>query len=126
MATQVGLGESSLQSVIMNSYPVFVDIHIDNRSSKDVKKVEMQLEKAILFHDYSAPSANTKTTSTLRVPDHVQKEIIVSSQLSGDFDGVCALSQDFRTCQMQLPTGLVSIETGTYSTTCSGNYLLAS
>ena len=77
-----------------------------------MKKLELQLEKTTLFHDYSAPSAAAKLTDTLRVPDHLQKEIVASTQITDGWYGVRATSQDFRTCQMGLPTGLVSIETG--------------
>jgi hypothetical protein len=96
----------------ISGYPVFVDVHINNESSKDVKKVELQLEKTILFHDYSAPSAGSRSTDGLRVPDRMHKEIISRIQIRDGFHGVRALSQDFRTCQIALPPGLVSIETG--------------
>lgn len=95
----------------ISGYPVFIDIHIENRSSKDVKRIELQLEKKTLFHDYSAPSAGVHSTDGLRVPNYMQKEIISRTHMDG-FQGVRGLSQDLRTCQMELPTGLVSIETG--------------
>ena len=98
----------------ISGYPCFLDICIDNKSSRDVNKIEMQLEKITLFHDHTAPSANTKATSSLRIPDHLSREIIATSQSWDDFHGVRALSQESRTCQMQLPTGLVSIDTGAY------------
>lgn len=98
----------------ISGYPVFVDVHISNQSSKDVKKVELQLEKITLFHACSAPSAGTRSTDGLRVPDHMQKEIISRMHIRDGFHGVRALSQDFRTCQIALPPGLVSIETGIY------------
>lgn len=98
----------------ISGYPVFIDIHVENRSSKDVKRIELQLEKKTLFHDYSAPSAGVHSTDCLRVPNHMQREIISRTHMDG-FQGVRGLSQDFRTCQMEIPTGLVSIETGMYS-----------
>lgn len=99
----------------ISGYPVFVDVHIENWSSKDLKKAELQLEKATLFHDYSAPSAGTRPAEGLRVPNYMQREIISRTHILDEFQGVRALSQDFRTFQMQLPTGLVSIETGRYA-----------
>ena len=96
----------------ISGYPVFIDVHIENRSNRDVRKLELQLEKVVLFHDYSAPSTATKPNDTLRVPDHVQKEIVASAQVTDGWQSVLAMSQDFRTCQMELPTGLASIETG--------------
>lgn len=98
----------------ISGYPVFIDIHIENRTSRDVKKVELQLEKTTIFHSFSAPSAGAKSADVLRVPNHLHKEVVSKTQISDGFQRVRALSQDFRTCQMELPTGLVSIDTGMY------------
>lgn len=99
----------------ISGYPVFVDMHIENKSSRDVKKVELQLEKTTLFHNYPAPSTNARSADVLRLPDYRQIEIVVRKDLADGFQGVHSLSQDFRTCQLELPTGLVSIETGVWS-----------
>ncbi|KAL6713345.1 hypothetical protein ACLMJK_008810 [Lecanora helva] len=98
----------------ISGYPVFIDIHIENRSDKDIKRLELQLEKTTLFHSYSAPSTATKVTDTLRVPDILQRDIIASTQVTDGWTSVRPMSQDFRTCQMDLPSGLVSIETGRF------------
>ena len=96
----------------ISGYPVFVDMHIENKSSRDVKKVELQLEKTTLFHNYPAPSTNAGAADVLRLPDHRETEIVVRKELVDGFQGVRSLSQDFRTCQLELPVGLVSVETG--------------
>ncbi|CAD6585400.1 MAG: hypothetical protein ASARMPRED_002147 [Alectoria sarmentosa] len=98
----------------ISGYLIFVDIHIDNKSSKDVKKVELQLERTTLCHRYPAPSTNAGSADVLRLPDHRQTEIVVRKESAHGFQGVPSLSQDFRTCQLELPTGLVSIETGRF------------
>lgn len=98
----------------ISGYLIFVDMHIDNKSNKDVKKVELQLEKTTLFHNYAAPSTIAGEADVLRLPDHRQSEIVVRKELTDGFHGVHSLSQHFRTCQLELPTGLVSIETGVY------------
>ena len=99
----------------ISGYPVFVDTHIENKSSRDVKKVELQLEKTTLFHKYPAPSTDAGSADVLRLPDHRETEIVVRKDLADGFHGVRSLSQDFRTCQLELPIGLVSIETGVWS-----------
>ena len=96
----------------ISGYPVFIDVHIENRSNKDVRKIELQLEKTVLYHDYSAPSAGIRLGDTLRVPNRLRKQIISVKQVLEGWQGVPPLAQDFRTCQMDLPTGLVSIDTG--------------
>ena len=96
----------------ISGYPIFVDMHVENKSCKDVKRIELQLEKTTLFHKYPAPSTNGGSADALRLPDHRQTEMVVRKDLADGFQGVQPLSQDFRTCQLELPTGLVSIETG--------------
>ena len=112
----------------ISGYPVFVDTHIENKSSRGVKKMELQLEKTTLFHKYPAPSTDAGSADVLRLPDHRETEIVVRKDLADGFHGVRSLSQDFRTCQLELPIGLVSIETGVWSAfTCakfSSNYRL--
>ena len=98
----------------ISGYLIFVDMHIDNKSSKAVKKVELQLERTTLFHSYPTPSTNAGSANVLRLPDHRQTEVVVRKDLADGFQGVPSLSQDLRTCQLELPTGLVSIETGVY------------
>lgn len=98
----------------ISGYLIFVDVHIDNKSSKAVKRVELQLEKTTLFHTYPAASTDAGSADVLRLPDHRQTEIVVRKDLAGGFQGVPSLSHDFRTCQLELPTGLVSVETGVY------------
>ena len=96
----------------ISGYPVFVDMHIENKSSKGFKQVELQLEKTTLFHSYSAPSTNAGSADVLRLPDHRETEIVVRKGVADGFQGVRSSSQHFRTCQLDLPIGLVSIETG--------------
>ena len=96
----------------ISGYPVFIDIHIENRSYKSVKRVDLQLEKTILFYNYSAPSTGAVSADLLRLPDHLTKEIVLDKVLLDGFNGVRPFSEDFRTCSLELPAGLVSIETG--------------
>lgn len=101
----------------ISGYLVFVDIHISNQSSKTVKKIELQLEKTTTFHKYSAPSTTKGAGDLLRLPDSRRKELVARKEVRDGFRCIRAQSQDSMTCQMELPTGLVSIETGTFSLT---------
>ena len=77
-----------------------------------MKRVDLQLEKTILFYNYSAPSTGAVSADLLRLPDHLTKEIVLEKVLLDGFNGVRPFSEDFRTCQLELPAGLVSVETG--------------
>ena len=96
----------------ISGYLVFVDMRIDNQTSKTVKHVELQLEKTTLFHNYPAPSTGARSADVLRLPDYRHSEIIARKEITSGSQGAWAQPQEFRTCQMELPIGLVSIETG--------------
>lgn len=98
----------------ISGYLLFVDVHIDNKSTRDVKKLELQLEKTTTFHDFSAPSTSKGSADQLRLPDRMEKEVVARKEVTDGFRGVRGSTQDFRTCQIEIPTGLVSVETGMF------------
>ena len=98
----------------ISGYLLFVDLQLDNQSSKPVKKIELQLEKATVSYVHSAPSLGNDSADLLRLPDHMEKEIIARKAILESFDSIRPSSQDFRTVQLEIPTGLVSIETGRF------------
>ena len=98
----------------ISGYLLFVDLQINNQSSKSIRKIELQLEKATIYYVHSAPSLGTDSAETLRLPDRMEKEVIITKSVLEAFQCIRPLSQDFRTVQIELPTGLVSIETGRF------------
>lgn len=98
----------------IGGYPIFVDVHIDNRSVRSIKKIELQLEKTTTFHAHSAPQSDQGLAGLLRLPNLIQKEIIVKKGVSNGLRGIVPVTQNLATYQMDLPTGLVSIETGRF------------
>lgn len=96
---------------------MFVDVHISNSSSKTVKKIEFQVEKVTTFYDHAAAATNTEMAGHLRLPDHTKKEIVARSSVKmarNGWQGVPPQSQDIRTCRLDLPGGLVTIDTGMF------------
>ena len=103
----------------ISGYTIFVDIHIINSSRKAVRCIELQLEKVTAFYKVAAASTDETSADLLRLPDHCEKEIVRKWAMKESRDGwqnVKAHSDDIRTCQLELPSGLVSIDTGTYPT----------
>ena len=98
----------------IGGYLLFVDLHIDNQSDKAVRKIELQLERATVYYIHSAPSVGKTSADVLRLPDQIHKEILVRKNVLPNFEGIRPISQDFRTAQISIPNGLVSIETGRY------------
>jgi hypothetical protein len=94
---------------------VFVDVHISNSTQKPVKKLQLQLEKATTFYDHAPPSTATELAAHLRLPCRTEKEIVTrwtAKKARRGWHGVPAMSQDERTCRLDLPRGLVTIGTG--------------
>ena len=105
------------RQIWISGYIVFVDIHIVNSSRKAVRSIELQLEKITTFHKLAAASTDEMSADLLRLPDRCEKDIIRKWAMKESRDGwrgVKAHSEDIQTCQLELPTGLVSIDTGRY------------
>ena len=98
----------------IGGYPIFVDVHIDNRSARSIKKIELQLEKTTTFHSHSAPCNDQGMAGMLRLPNLIQKEIIAKKDVSNGLRSILPISQDLATYQMDLPVGSLSIETGRF------------
>ncbi|KAL9124060.1 MAG: hypothetical protein Q9217_006576, partial [Psora testacea] len=98
----------------ISGYLLFVDLQIDNQSTKPIKKVEVQLEKATTYYVCSAPSLGMDFAEVLRLPDYIEKEILLKKAILESFQSIRPSTQDFRTAQMEIPTGLVSIEAGRF------------
>ncbi len=98
----------------IGGYPIFVDIQVDNRSESTVRKIELQIEKTTTFHDHSAPCDGQGRAESLRLPDHIHKEVVASKVVSSGLRGILPISKNLATYHMDLPTGLLSIETGRF------------
>lgn len=111
-AQKVVLSAGIHRQTWISGYPIFVDVQVDSRGSKAVRKIELQLEKTTTFHDHPAPATTNGAVDLLRVPDHIHKEIILKKDVSDGLRSIVPILQDFKTYQMDIPVGLVSIEMG--------------
>ncbi|KAI4138505.1 MAG: hypothetical protein L6R39_006755 [Caloplaca ligustica] len=96
----------------ISGYPLFVDVRIQNRGSKAVRKVGLQLEKSTFVFAHAAPSADTGLGDTLRLPDRCDKEVIYKAICPGW--QVAGQSYDLKTCSLFIPSGLVSVDAGRF------------
>ncbi|KAL9630189.1 MAG: hypothetical protein Q9204_004846 [Flavoplaca sp. TL-2023a] len=96
----------------ISGYPLFVDVRIDNRGSRFVKKVELQLERMTFIYAHAAPSEEQGLGDTLRLPDRCEKEVIL--KVSNHAWQVQPQSSDLKTCSLSVPPGLVSVDAGRF------------
>ena len=94
---------------------MFVDVHIVNESHKSIKKLALQVEKVTTFFDSAAASTTAEAAGHLRLPDRTQREIVVETLMKTSrhgWQGIGPKSRYIRTCSLDLPCGLVTIDTG--------------
>lgn len=97
----------------ISGYPLFVDVRIQNRGSKAMRRVELQLERSIFVYAYAAPSLDRGLGDTLRLPDICEKDIIYKAICPGW--QVAGGLHDQKTCGLFVPSGLVSVDAGKFS-----------
>lgn len=91
---------------------LFVDVQVENRSNRNVTKLEVQLEKATIVYSFPPASSRIGSVDTLRIPDHRVRSVVAKSILKSASDVIPAHTDVVRTCRLEVPTGLVSIDTG--------------
>jgi hypothetical protein len=65
----------------INGSVIHVDIHVASRSSKTVKKIEIQLVKAALWYPHLAAGTGGSVANHLRLPRRTVKELVRSSTI---------------------------------------------
>ncbi|KAI4196030.1 MAG: hypothetical protein LQ350_006814 [Teloschistes chrysophthalmus] len=97
----------------ISGYPLFIDVRIANGGSKAVKRVELQLERSTFVYTHTAPADEEGLgAALLRMPDKCGKEILVKA-MCADWQ-ISSQSHDLRTCRLQIPSGLVSVDEGRF------------
>lgn len=121
---ELGLRASVRRATWTSGAPLYADVHVSNGTTKTVKSVELLLEKVTSIFHRSAPGTGTGTgTGDLRLPDSTEKQIVArrrtkaSSSASDNtaWPGLLPHSQEEWTCALDVPTRLVTVETGMFS-----------
>ena len=105
------------RQVWVSGTSIFADVHVANSSKKFIKRLELQLERDILFYKHSAASTLEKSASQARIFDSNERAILAKATLKqGHFgwNGVPAYSSDLRTCDMELPRGHATVRCGKF------------
>ena len=100
----------------VNGARIFVDIHIVNHSPKSIRKIELQLEKTVLWYVHAAAGTVEKSASHLRLPKKSYVDIVSKTVLKQGkrFQGVTEHSSEVRTMELEVPRDHVTISTGRY------------
>ncbi|KAJ9637312.1 hypothetical protein H2199_007599 [Coniosporium tulheliwenetii] len=106
------------RQVWVSGTTIFVDIHIANHSRKTVRKIELQLERDILFYKHAAASTMEKSASQARIFDSNERFTLTKNTIKAGtthcWNGVAAHSSELRTCDLELPRGHATVKCGKY------------
>lgn len=99
-----------------NGSRIFVDVHVRNNSSKALRKIEIQLEKITLWYAHETAGTVEQTGAHLRPPRRRSAEVVASSTFrrSREWMGILPQTSEARTCDLEVPSGQVTVSTGRY------------
>ena len=99
----------------IGGYLLFVDLNVDNRTTKPIKRIELQLEKMTMFYNTTAPSRqSSRTTADVRVPDGMQKITLLKRSILSGAEPILPNTASFRTAHLRIPSDNVSVTTARY------------
>ena len=99
----------------VSGVPMFVDVHISNHGPRLVRKITLQLEKVTVFYAHAAAGTKAEMAEHLRLPDRTEREILIKINVRTahhGWEGIPPDSQDARTLSLNIPQGLVTVDTG--------------
>ncbi|KAG8534048.1 uncharacterized protein KY384_000891 [Bacidia gigantensis] len=109
----VGLTAGIHRQTWISGYTLFMDLRVHNGSRKPIRRLELQLERVTVFYTHPVPSSD-KVKSDIRLPDELLREILTKKNVLRSHETIDSLAEDYHTVQLELPAGLVSIETGRF------------
>lgn len=95
---------------------IFVDVHIVNKADHPLKKLEIELQRSLLWYDYAAAGTGERNANHLRIPKRQDTDIVstITIKKSRDWKGVLPGASEVRTCQLDVPRGQVTVSTGRF------------
>ncbi|KAF2757872.1 hypothetical protein EJ05DRAFT_438960, partial [Pseudovirgaria hyperparasitica] len=105
------------RQVWVSGTSIFVDIHVANNSSKNIKRLELQLERDILCYKHAAASTMEKSASQGRIFDANDRSILsrsITKAGGGTWSGIAAHTTEIRTCDLELPRGHATVKCGKF------------
>lgn len=93
---------------------IFVDVHIINKSQRLLKKLELQLQRSVLWYNHAAAASGGENANHLRLPERQNNDIVNSATMkrTKNWKGTLPNTSEIRTCHIQIPQGHVTVSTG--------------
>ncbi|KAI9680902.1 MAG: hypothetical protein M1829_000982 [Trizodia sp. TS-e1964] len=97
---------------------LWIDIFVANYSSKGMKRMEVQLQRHVLFYTHTSATMLDPTASQERIPYgnemKVISKIISRATAHGTWRGVPPYTSESMSCEVSIPRGHLSIRPGRY------------
>lgn len=95
---------------------IFVDIHIVNKSDRCLKKLEVELQRSLLWYDHAAAGTGRENADHLRIHKRQDCATVNTAVIkrSKSWHGILPHSSEVRTCQIDVPRGQVTVSTGRF------------
>ena len=103
------------RQVWVSGSSIFVDVHIVNKCRKPVKKLELTLERDILFYKHAAAATLEKSAGQARIFESNEQTVLAKSLLkpgTAGWHGIEPYTSDTRTCEVELPRGHGTVRCG--------------
>jgi hypothetical protein len=103
------------RQVWVSGSSIFVDVHIVNKCRRPVKKLELALERDILFYKHAAAATLEKSAGQARIFESNEQTLLAKSLLkpgTAGWHGIEPYMSDTRTCELELPRGHGTVRCG--------------
>ncbi|KAF2150992.1 hypothetical protein K461DRAFT_322319 [Myriangium duriaei CBS 260.36] len=105
------------RQVWVSGTSLFVDVHVANNSRKLLKKLELSIERDILYYKHAAASTLEKSASQARIFQDKEQTILSRSSLKlgkPGLDGIAPHSNVVRTCGIDIPRSHATVRCGKF------------
>ncbi|KAM3415566.1 hypothetical protein BST61_g9087 [Cercospora zeina] len=103
------------RQVWVSGSSIFVDLHIVNKCYRPVRKLELTLERDILFYKHAAATTLERSAGQARIFESNEQTILTKAQLksgTAGWHGVEPHSCETRTCELEVPRGHATVRCG--------------
>ncbi|KAF2210899.1 hypothetical protein CERZMDRAFT_113050 [Cercospora zeae-maydis SCOH1-5] len=103
------------RQVWVSGNSIFVDLHIVNNCYRPVRKLELTLERDVLFYKHAAATTLEKSAGQARIFESNEQTILTKAQLKSGttgWHGVESHSCETRTCELEVPRGHATVRCG--------------
>ncbi|EMD01136.1 hypothetical protein BAUCODRAFT_62253 [Baudoinia panamericana UAMH 10762] len=109
------------RQVWVSGSSIFVDVFVANRSTKHIRRIDLNLERDVLCYKHAAAATREKSALRARVSDKPHQTMIATTSLQASTSGWHGLdphSMETRTYNLDIPRGHATVKPGKFFEVC--------